>query len=113
MILRSAALWCSTSRCTLVTRGQVASMCGKRRRSASDLTDFATPCAENTTGAPSGTSSSFLYKDRSLGGKTGDDPRVVHDLMPNENRRAKPVEALFDGFNRAFHPSAKSAWAGQ
>jgi len=55
----------------------------------------------------------FLYKDRSLGGKTGDDPRVVHDLMPNENRRAKPVEALLDGFDRAFHPSAKSAWAGQ
>src|SRR5436305_12919300 len=55
----------------------------------------------------------FLYKDRSLSGKTGDDPRVVHDLMPNENRRAKPVEALFDGFNRASHPSATSAGAGQ
>jgi hypothetical protein len=43
MIFRPAAVWCSTSQCTFVTRGQVASTCGSRLRSASDLTDLATP----------------------------------------------------------------------
>ena len=44
------------SRWTLVTSGQVASMVCRRRASALAWTLGATPCAENTTVAPSGTS---------------------------------------------------------
>ena len=45
--------------CTLVTRGQVASTYCKFRSSASEKTDFATPCAEKTTGL------SFGHSDNS------------------------------------------------
>jgi hypothetical protein len=33
----------------------------------------------------------FVDKDCTPRSETGDDSSVVHDLMPNENRRAKPV----------------------
>ncbi len=48
---RTASLW------TLVTRGQVASMVARRPCLASSWTTGATPCAENITMFPSGTSS--------------------------------------------------------
>jgi BRCT domain type II-containing protein len=44
------------SLCTLVTSGQVASMVCRLRALASARTCGATPCAEKTTTAPSGTS---------------------------------------------------------
>jgi hypothetical protein len=62
--------WCPISRisypsranrlaslCTLVTSGQVASIVRRLRAAASSCTTGATPCAEKTTVAPSGTSS--------------------------------------------------------
>src|SRR5438477_6998759 len=55
----------------------------------------------------------FLDKDSTLRSETRHDPGVVHNLMPNENRRAKPVYALLDGLDRAFHASTESTWAGQ
>jgi hypothetical protein len=32
----------------------------------------------------------FFDKDGTLGSETGHDPRVVHNLMSDEDRRAKP-----------------------
>ena len=45
------------SECTLVTRGQVASMVRSERCAASSCTAGDTPCALKTTTEPSGTSS--------------------------------------------------------
>ena len=50
------------SLCTLVTSGQVASIARNRRSAALRCTSGATPCAESTTVAPSGTSSSLSTK---------------------------------------------------
>lgn len=33
----------------------------------------------------------FFDKNGTLGSETGHDPRVVHDLVPHENRRAKRI----------------------
>ncbi len=48
--------------CTFVTSGQVASMVFSERSAAWVCTAGETPCAENTTVAPSGTSSSSSTK---------------------------------------------------
>ena len=50
------------SLCTLVTSGQVASIARSWRSAALRCTSGATPCAESTTVAPSGTSSSLSTK---------------------------------------------------
>ena len=54
---RSCAANRRASLCTLVTSGQVASIVRSARSAASSCTAGETPCAENTTSAPSGTSS--------------------------------------------------------
>src|SRR6266545_101117 len=53
---------CRASACTLLTRGQVASITSRRRSSAVCLTAGDTPCAEKTTVASSGTWSSSSTK---------------------------------------------------
>jgi hypothetical protein len=52
----------ATSACTFVTSGQVASKTRSARASASARTAFETPCAENTTMLPAGTSESSSTK---------------------------------------------------
>ena len=54
---KSSAAKRTASLCTLVTRGHVASMVCRLRAAAAACTAGETPCAENTTRAPSGTSS--------------------------------------------------------
>ena len=61
---RPARHWRATSRCTLVTSGQVASNTFRPRRSASLRTAWETPWALKITVAPSGTSSQLLDEHR-------------------------------------------------
>lgn len=54
---KSSFAYRTASLCTLVTSGQVASIVASLPRAASSCTTGATPCAENITMEPGGTSS--------------------------------------------------------
>ena len=83
-----------------------------RRAAASACTLGATPWAENTTVAPSGTSDSSSTKmaPRCLEGF--DDVSVVHDLLAHVDRRAVGVERPLDGDHRAVDAGAVAARCG-
>ena len=84
-------------------RGAPWSPAGRWRRSssatargASSWTTGATPCAENTTVAPSGTSSVSSTKIGAPLLQRRHDVLVVHDLLAHVDRRAVELERLLD-----------------
>ena len=70
-----------------MTSGQVASMVRKLRRAADSWTVGATPCAEKTTIAPSGTSSFSCDEDRAELFQPAYDMQVVNDLAAHVDGR--------------------------
>ena len=73
----------------------------------------ATPCAEKTTVAPSGTSSSLLDEDRAAPRQLGHDVAVVDDLLAHVDRRAGNVERPLDGLDGAVDAGAVAARGGE
>jgi hypothetical protein len=55
----------------------------------------------------------FIDKDRALGLQIVDHVGVVDDFMAHVDRRAKTSERLLDDGDRAVHPGAKTARAGE
>ena len=85
-----------------------------RLRSAADsCTVGATPCAENTTIAPSGTSSVSLDEDRAALGQGVDDVPVVHDLVADVHRSAVLLQRALDGLDGAVDAGAVAARLGE
>ena len=103
----------ATSTWTLVTSGHVASNTRSPRASASARTAFDTPCAENTTVAPAGTSSSSSTNTAPFALQVVDDEPVVHDLVAHVDRRAELRERLLDDRDRAVDAGAEAARIGE
>ena len=59
-----------------------------------------TPCAENTTRAPSGTSLELVHEDRAAALQVGHHVRVVHDLLAHVDRRRRAARG----------PARRSRW---
>ena len=84
----------TASRCTLVTRGHVASIaCSPRSEAALTRRPGETPCALKTTCAPSGTSSTSSTKIAPFFSSVGDDVDVVHDLLAHVHRVPRTARA--------------------
>ncbi len=83
----------ATSRCTLVTSGQVASNTRRPRASASVRTDWGTPWALKIDGVAGGHVGQVFDEDRALGAQAVDDEAVVHDLVADVDRRAEAGRA--------------------
>ena len=75
-------------------------------------TDLGTPCAENTTGRSSGTSSSSSTNTAPELAQPVDDEAVVDDLVADIDRRAEPLERELDDLDRAVDAGAKAARRG-
>ena len=79
------------------------------RLAASSRTCGATPCAEKTTTAPSGTSLGLVHEDRAALLQRADHVRVVHDLLADVDGRAVALQRLLDGLHRTVNPRAVAA----
>ena len=85
-------------------------MVKRLRAAASSGTDLATPCAENTTGAlPAGASLNSRMKTTPLALSDVDDVAVMHDFVPDIDRRPKALQRRLDDVDRAHHAGAKTA----
>lgn len=114
----------STSRCTLPTRGQVASTTCMPRRSASAFTTGDTPWAENTTGIPAWAAASGISAN------SGRTPRLARPSprphaccarsagahIPGQPILARPLSGSLRGFenglygkNRTVHTRAEAS----
>jgi hypothetical protein len=113
MTLRPFDACLSTSWCTFVTRGQVASIYANPRRSASARTDAATPCAENDDRGTVWNRIELVDKDGALRKELLDYVGIVDDFMPDEDRRAKPLQGFLYGSDRPFDARAKATRLGQ
>jgi hypothetical protein len=51
----------------------------------------------------------LVNEDRALCSELPDNMRVMNNLMPHEDRRAKPCQGFLDGSDRPFDPGAKPA----
>ena len=80
---------------------------------ASAGTALGTPCAENTTGRSSGTSSSSSTKTAPLASQALDDVAVVDDLVADIDRRAVALERALDDLDGAVDAGAEAARAGE
>jgi hypothetical protein len=75
--------------------------------------DRATPCAENTTVAPSGTSSVSSTKIAPALLEGLDDVAVVHDLLADVDRRAVQLQRLLDRHDGPVHTGAVATRRGE
>ena len=82
------------------------------RWAAAAGTDLGTPCAENTTGRSSGTSSSSSTNTAPESAQPVDDEAIVDDLVADIDRRAVPLERQLDDLDRAVDAGAKPARRG-
>ncbi len=98
---------------TLVTSGHVASIVCRFRSRASERTAGDTPCAENTSRAPSGTVGGVVDEDRTALLERLDDVPVVDDLLAHVDGRAVLLEGLLDGLDGAVDARAVAAGLGQ
>ena len=92
-----------------MTSGHVASNTRSPRASASARTARETPCAENTTVLPGGTSCELLDEHRAFRLQVVDDELVVDDLVAHVDRRAELRERLLDDRDRAVDAGAEAA----
>ena len=85
-------------------------MVNRLRVLASSGTALATPWAEKITGCdPGGASESSLMKTTPLAFSEFDDEFVVHDLVPNIDRRAEELQRAFNGVDRPDDARAEAA----
>ena len=83
------------------------------RSRASARTAGETPCAENTSRAPSGTSAVSVDEDRAAVLERLHDVPVVHDLLAHVDGRAVLLEGLLDGLDGAVDAGAVAAGRGE
>ena len=100
------------SLCTLVTSGQVASMCRRPRcAAASDLGGDAMR-REDDDAALRAPRRSPRRRWRRVG-QVADHMRVVHDLLAHVYRGAKPLQRHLDSLHGAIDPCAVATWLCQ
>src|ERR1700758_2110783 len=95
------------SRCTLVTRGQVASITRSLRRCASSRTVGGTPCALKISTAPIGTSSTDSTK---MAPPRLDHVAVVYDFVVHIDRGTIGFQCQLNYIHGPNHARAKSTW---
>ena len=110
----------AASRGNAALRGAPCRPAGRWRRrpaglsgSASARTAGATPWAEKTTVAPSGTSSSSCTKTAPRSSRSGHDVAVVDDLPADVHGRTEAIESPFDRLDGPFDAGAERPWPGQ
>ena len=91
----------------------MASIVCRRRAAALACTAGATPWAENTTVAPSGTSRLRFDEHRAALAQLLDDVLVVDDLLAHVDRRAVQLERALDGLHGAIDAGAVAARGGE
>ena len=97
---------------TLVTSGQVASNTCSARRAASCSTAVDTPCAENTTVAPSGTSFELLDEHRAQPAQALDHMTVVYHFVAHVDRRAEQLQRALDDLDRPIDAGTETTGIG-
>ena len=102
-----------TSKCTLVTSGQVASSTFNSRASAPLRTWRETPCALKITVADGGTSAQVVHEHRAAFSQALHHHAVMHDFVAHIDRRAVFFQRAFNDFYRAVDAGAKTPRVGE